>query len=151
MEPLTPPTLLAQLPQAPIHALQQAFESQGHSTADLMWIATAIGVIALLLVVLQVLTRSHEPRQPQRQTHLKRAVRAVGLRRAERRLVRRLAEQGELAEPVAMLLAPGCLADALRRATVGAPDADLEAATGDLCRHLFDVPLPTRQPNRPLR
>ena len=104
-----------------------------------------LGIVAaagLLMLIPQLL---HLRRRRAGQDYLARAVRRLGLGRAERRALRRIARRARLAQPVSMLLSPGNLAFALH-AAVGNDQGRLRRRTEAIARHVFGVGLPATAP-----
>lgn len=100
-----------------------------------------LGIVAAAGLLILIPHLLHLRRRRAGQDYLARAVRRLGLGRAERRALRRIARRARLAQPVSMLLSPGNLAFALH-AAVGDDQGRLRRRAEVIARHVFGVGLP---------
>lgn len=104
-----------------------------------------LGIIAAAGLLILIPHLLHLRRRRTGPDYLARAVRRLGLGRAERRALRRIARRARLAQPVSMLLSPGNLAFALHVA-VGDDEGRLRRRIETISRRVFGVGLPVMAP-----
>ncbi len=104
-----------------------------------------LSVLAFLVVVALVgryLNPENRRRGNTRVDYLTAAVDMLGLTEQDRRDLLRIARVVELETPATMLLTPANFAAAVHHPETGGRDAELLSRMHDLCRRLFDAPLP---------
>lgn len=110
--------------------------------------ASSLGLIALGVVIVAALLyarfreRREEPRAKPPMDLLAAAAHALDLSVQELQDLKRVAEQLQLAQPVAALLSPANLAHAAGRLADNAENRRLRAQLEALCQKLFETPLP---------
>lgn len=108
-------------------------------------LALCAGLIAfVLLIALAAKYFGHESRRAAepRVDYLTLAVDVLGFTESDRRDLQRIARQAGLDHPAAMLLSPENLARAAAPTLNVERDAELRSRIDDICRRLFNMPLP---------
>ena len=133
--------LLAQVDRNSIlKGLQSGFESKSPSHS-LKFVLIGAGIAAGLAVVLVLLNRLRKAHSP-RLDYLAHAAVQAGLSPTELRDVRAIAERAALSYPVAMLLSPANMAQAVRAAGQSKSDPALTKRLQRLALRLFDEAMP---------
>ncbi|MFQ6047970.1 MAG: hypothetical protein ACE5K7_01230 [Phycisphaerae bacterium] len=124
----------------------------GHRAGDQPWTTllvaagAAVGLILSLLLISRLLQyRRKATNSPQRL--FRQAMAALDLPTEQRQLLRRTARKAGLSQPAVMLLSPRLLALAMARSLEGgSAGPELQQRFDQICRHLFDRPLPELHP-----
>lgn len=131
-----------------LESIRGALRSGPRSTEVLALLAGLLAFILLLLIVWRVFNRERPAAEP-RVDYLTLAVDLLGLSESDRRDLQRIARRAGLDSPAAMLLSPENLTRAVQLALPAENDPALHERLDDLCRRLFDVPLPQVPADQP--
>jgi len=122
--------------------LRQGFNKELASNELIAYVAGALALVALILLLSQVLGQRKRPKPAPRRDYLAEVVKLLGLTREERIDLLELAGRARLPQPAAMLLSPANLAFALSRAPTDGPAGPLRNRLDALSHKLFGEGLP---------
>lgn len=136
--------LLAQNPV--LDSIQHTFTTGPSAVGVVVFISGAVFVLAMILIAARLFVGRGERDDEPAVDYLTTAVDLLGLSESDRRLLQKVAASANLRQPAAMLLSPENLAAAAGPLLKSRRDDAVRRRIENLCRQLFEVPLPPPKP-----
>ena len=147
-------TILALSPRGDLpilKAIRDRFNTGPHSMTVLLVMASLFAVAVIFLMVSRFLQRDSKSTSKTDPDRFSEIFSLLHLEIEDRRLLRRIADQSDLVEPASMLLSPMNFAHAAAPLLKADRRGELRKRLDQLCRILFETPLPSTPSASPTR